>query len=203
MVLEREFYERDTLTVARDLLGRTIVHETSEGATAGIIVETEAYKGPEDKASHAYANLRTGRTEVQFGPKGHAYVYLIYGMYYCLNVASGEVPGKPEAILVRALEPVTGLKIMARRRIDVSDDRRPNLTNGPGKLCMAMGISTRQNGADLCASPLHIDAGVPMDKACIAQTARINVDYAEEWRYLRWRFLIHDSAFVSTRQQIS
>lgn len=201
--MEREFYERDTLTVARDLLGRAIVHETVEGATVGIIVETEAYKGPEDKASHAYANLRTGRTEVQFGPKGHAYVYMIYGMYYCLNVTSGEAAGKPEAILVRALEPVDGIKIMARRRKPVSEARLTNLTNGPGKLCMAMGISTQQNGADMCASPLYIDTGVPVDKARIAQTARINVDYADEWRDLRWRFIIEDSPFVSMRLRVS
>ena len=203
MVLEREFYDRDTLTVARDLLGRAIVHETAEGTTAGIIVETEAYKGPEDKASHAYANLRTKRTEVQFGPKGHAYVYMIYGMYYCLNVTSGEAPGKPEAVLVRALEPVGGIKIMARRRKAVSKARSVNLTNGPGKLCMAMGISSQQNGADMCASPLHIDAGAPVDKACIAQTARINVDYADEWRHLRWRFIIKDSPFVSMRHRLT
>jgi len=203
MVLEREFYDRDTLTVARDLLGRAIVHETVEGVTVGIIVETEAYKGPEDKASHAYANLRTKRTEVQFGPKGHAYVYMIYGMYYCLNVTSGEAPGKPEAVLVRALEPVGGIKIMARRRKAVSKARSVNLTNGPGKLCMAMGISSQQNGADMCASPLHIDAGVPVDKAYIAQTARINVDYADEWRHLRWRFIIKDSPFISMRHRLT
>ena len=112
MILERQFYERDTLIVAKELLGKFLVHETSEGVTSGKIVETEAYKGPEDKASHAYGNLRTGRTEVQFGPKGHAYVYLVYGMYYCFNVTSGRVPGKPEAILVRALEPVLGVEIM-------------------------------------------------------------------------------------------
>jgi DNA-3-methyladenine glycosylase len=94
---------------------------------------------------------------------------------------------------------MAGTEIMARRRKAVSEVRLANLTNGPGKLCMAMGISARQNGADMCASPLHIDAGVTVDKARMAQTARINVDYAEEWRYLRWRFLIGDSAFASTR----
>jgi DNA-3-methyladenine glycosylase len=183
MILKRRFYERETLTVAKELLGKQLVHETSEGVTIGKIVETEAYKGPEDKASHSYDNLRTTRTEVQFGLKGHAYVFQIYGMYYCLNVTGGSVPGKPEAILVRALEPVSGVEIMIERR-RLSKNRTINLTDGPGRLCMAMGISTRQNGADLCAKPLHIDAGVDVDPAEIVQTTRINVDYAGEWKGL-------------------
>jgi DNA-3-methyladenine glycosylase len=196
MILKIRFYERETLAVARGLLGKHLVHETSEGVTIGRIVETEAYKGPEDKASHAYGNLRTKRTEVQFGPKGHAYVFQIYGMYYCLNVTGGSVLGKPEAILVRALEPVSGVEIMMRRR-RLSKSRTSDLTNGPGRLCMAMGISTRQNGADLCAKPLHVDDGVSVDRADIVQTARINVDYAGEWKSLPWRFYLKDNDFVS------
>ena len=198
MILKRRFYERETLTVAKGLLGKQLVHETFERVTIGKIVETEAYKGPEDKASHSYDNLRTTRTEVQFGPQGHAYIFQIYGTYYCLNVTGGSVPGKPEAILVRALEPLSGVEIMIERR-RLSKNRTINLTDGPGRLCMAMGISTRQNGADLCAKPLHIDAGVDVDPAEIVQTTRINVDYAGEWKGLPWRLYLRDNDFVSKR----
>ena len=202
MILERQFYELEVLTVAKELLGKHLVREASEGVTIGKIVETEAYKGPEDKASHTFGNLRTDRTEVQFGPKGHAYVFQIYGMYYCLNVTGGRVPGKPEAILVRALEPVSGIEIMTKRR-RLSKIRASDLTNGPGKLCMAMAISTRQNGADLCAKPLHIDDGVKVDRADIVQTTRINVDYAGEWKSLPWRFYLQDNDFVSKQDSKS
>jgi len=184
------------LTVAKELLGKLLVHETSKGVTIGKIVETEAYKGPEDKASHAYGNLRTERTEVQFGPKGHAYVYQIYGMYYCFNVTGGTAPGKPEAILVRALEPVSGVEIMMRRR-KLSKSRASNLTNGSGRLCMAMGISTKQDGADLCEKPLYVDDGVNVDLADVVQTTRINVNYAGEWKSLLWRFYLRDNDFAS------
>jgi DNA-3-methyladenine glycosylase len=196
MILKRKFYERETLTVAGELLGELLVHETEEGATAGKIVETEAYLGPEDKASHAYGGLRTSRTEAQFGPKGHAYIYFVYGMYYCFNVTSGRIPEKPEAILVRALEPVSGVEIMKKRRA-LSKGRRINLANGPGKLCMAMGISTDQNGADLCSRPLHIDEGEKIRRAEIVQTTRINVDYAGEWKSTPWRFFVKNNAYVS------
>jgi len=197
MILKREFYERETLKVARELLGKLLIHETADGVTSGKVVETEAYMGPEDKASHAYGNLRTVRTEVQFGPKGHAYIYLVYGMYHCLNVTSGKVPGKPEAILVRALEPVSGIEIMMKRRM--ISEGAAKLANGPGRLCMAMGLSTKQNSVDLCAPPLHIDSGVHVAERDIVQTTRINVDYADDWKNLRWRFIIKNNAFVSRK----
>ena len=196
VILKRDFYERETLIVARELLGKFLVHETKEGTTVGKIVETEAYIGPEDMASHAYNSLRTKRTEVQFGPKGHAYVYQIYGMYFCFDVTSGRSLGKPEAVLVRALEPIDGVEIMIRRR-DVSGDLRANLTNGPSRLCMAMGITKRHDGTDLCIPPLYINSGVKVKKQHIIQTSRINVDYAEEWKRLPWRFFIKDNRFVS------
>jgi len=184
------------LTVAKELLGKFLVHEDAEGTTIGKIVETEAYIGPEDKASHAYNNLRTRRTEVQFGPKGHAYIYQVYGMYFCLNATSGSFVGKPEAILVRALEPIEGVDLMIRRRgSDAS--RIVGLANGPGKLCIAMGISKKQNGADLCVPPLCIETSVTVNEQQVIQTARVNVDYAEEWKRLPWRFLIKDNYFVS------
>jgi DNA-3-methyladenine glycosylase len=196
MILRREFYERDTLTVAKELLGKSLAHATSEGTTIGKIVETEAYIGPEDKASHAYDNLRTRRTEVQYGPKGHAYIYQIYGMYLCLNVTSGKLSGKPEAVLLRALEPLAGVEIMTKRRA-ITKRKVTNLTNGPGKLCMAMGISKKQNRADICVSPLRIENGSQLDDRYIVQTKRINVDYADEWKHRPWRFFIRNNDFVS------
>jgi DNA-3-methyladenine glycosylase len=196
VILKREFYERDTLTVAKELLGKLLVHENKEGTTIGRIVETEAYEGPEDKASHAYNNLRTERTEVQYGPKGHAYVYQIYGMYFCFDVTSGRLVGKPEAILVRALEPIDGLEVMMRRR-GVSNGQIANLTAGPCKLCAAMGISKKQNGVDLCVPPLRIETGGTRDERQIVQTGRVNIDYADKWKYLPWRFFIKNNAFVS------
>jgi DNA-3-methyladenine glycosylase len=196
MILKRSFYERDTLKVAKDLLGKLLIHETSEGTTAGKIVETEAYMGPEDKASHAYGNLRTRRTEAQFGPKGHAYIYFVYGMHYCFNVTSGTIPGKPEAILVRALEPVSGAELMKKRR-NLSNGNMTNLTNGPGKLCKAMGMSTKQNGIDLTVRPLHIDDEETVELSNIVETTRVNVDYADEWKNSPWRYCIKNNRFVS------
>jgi DNA-3-methyladenine glycosylase len=196
MILPREFYKREPLTVAKALLGKVVVHETSEGTTAGRIVETEAYMGPEDRASHAYGGLRTIRTETQFGAKGHAYVYLIYGMYYCFNVTVGEVPGKPEAVLMRALEPIEGAELMARRRL-AAKGNIVELTNGPSKLCAAMGISKKQNGADMCTPPFYILNAPPVPEEDIDAATRIGVDYAYEWKHKPWRFYIKNSPNVS------
>lgn len=198
VILKREFYERDTLTVAKELLGKLLVRETKVGTTIGKIVETEAYEGPEDKASHAYNNLCTERTEVQYGPKGHAYVYQIYGIYLCFDVTSGRLVGKPEAILVRALESMEGLGVMMSRR-GVSNGQIANLTAGPGKLCAAMGISKKQNGVDLCVPPLRIETGGTGDERQIVQTGRVNVDYADKWKYLPWRFFIKNNACIKAK----
>jgi DNA-3-methyladenine glycosylase len=202
MILERKFYERDPLVVAKELLGKILVHETPEGITSGMIVETEAYLGPEDKASHAYGNRRTGRTEIQFGPKGHAYVYLIYGMYYCFNVISGTIPGKPEAVFFRSIEPLEGIKLMKKRR-PAAKGKITNLTNGPSRLCMAMCITKKQNGTDLCLPPFYIkDDGVRVADGDIVQAARIGVDYADEWKTMLWRFYIKDNPFVSVKSKM-
>ncbi len=198
MILEREFYKRETLTVAKELLGKLFVHETAEGKTIGRIVETEAYMGPEDKASHAYGNLRTKRTETQFGEKGHAYIYLIYGMYYCFNVTSGKTLGKPEAVLLRALEPVTGIEVMMNRR-PKAKGKAVNLANGPSRLCMAMGLSKIQNGADMTSPLLHIDSGESVPESNIVHTTRIGVDYADKWKNTLWRFCIKDNPYVSVK----
>jgi DNA-3-methyladenine glycosylase len=119
-------------------------------------------------------------------------------MHYCFNVTSGIIPGKPEAILVRALEPVLGVDIMTKRR-DVSNPNITNLTNGPGKLCMAMSMSTKQNGVDLCVPPLHIDDEETVEKSNIVETTRVNVDYADKWKNSPWRYCIKNNAFVSKR----
>jgi DNA-3-methyladenine glycosylase len=199
MILPRNFYERDPLVVARELLGKTVVYETSEGVTSGRVIETEAYLGPEDKASHAFGNLRTKRTQTQFGPKGHAYVYLIYGMYCCFNVTSGAVHGKPEAVLFRALEPLEGIEVMMKRR-PKAKGKKENLANGPGKLCQALALTKALNGVDLTVPPFYIRYdGAKIPQGNIVQTTRIGVDYADEWKHEPWRFYIKDSSFVSKK----
>jgi len=186
----------DTITVAKSLLGKTLVHETGEGTTAGKIVETEAYRGPEDKAAHSFGGRKTARSEVMFGPKGHAYVYFIYGMYYCFNITSGSILGKPEAVLIRALEPVNGEDIMAKRRGNARE-KTVNLSNGPGRLCMAMGISREQNKMDLTVHPFFIQDASGIPSELIVETTRIGVDYAGEWKNKPWRFYIRGNRFVS------
>ena len=199
MILKREFYERDIFIVAKELLGKTVVHETPEGVISGKIVETEAYLGPEDKASHAYGGLRTGRTETQFGPKGHAYVYLIYGMYYCFNTTAGNIAGKPEAVFFRAIEPLSGIELMQKRRPTAKENVK-KLANGPSKLCMAMGLSKKQNNTDLCVPPFYIrDDSAAVAESDIVQTTRIGVDYADEWKKMPWRFFVKDNPYVSVK----
>jgi len=198
MILPRAFYQQDTVKVAKDLLGKILVHDSSQGKTAGRIVETEAYRGPEDKAAHSCGGRRSARNEVMFGEKGHAYIYFIYGMYYCLNVTAGHVPGKPEAVLIRALEPVVGQDIMTKRR-GARQAKAANLTNGPSKLCMAMDISKSQNKTDLTSPPLYIEDAPPVPKEDIVETTRIGVDYADEWKNRPWRFYIKRNSFVSAK----
>jgi DNA-3-methyladenine glycosylase len=197
MILKRSFYKQEVIEVATNLLGKILVHESADGTTEGRIVETEAYMGPEDEAAHSSGGRRTARNEVMYGSKGYAYVYFIYGLYYCLNVTAGDVAGKPEAVLLRALEPIAGEDIMAKRR-QSPEGKKANLTNGPSKLCMAMGISKIQNRADMTVPPLYIrDAPVPEED--IVKTTRIGVDYAGAWKDRHWRFYIKDNRFVSRK----
>src|SRR5713226_9388700 len=147
-VLQREFYARPAIEVARDCLGKILVH----GKSAGRIVETEAYLGVNDRAAHAWRGL-TDRTRVLFGPPGHAYVYFIYGMYECLNFVA-EPEGQAGCVLIRALEPVAGIQWMRRRRPTAR--RLEDLASGPGKLTLAMGITRKLNGADLTRSALQV-----------------------------------------------
>lgn len=200
-VVEASFYRRPAAELAPALLGLELVHETPEGLASGIIVETEAYQGPEDRGAHSFGGRRTARTEVMFGPAGHAYVFSIYGMHHCFNVVAAE-PGEPQAVLVRALEPRRGLALMARRR--GAGGHRPGrpgvLTGGPGRLCQALGITRGQYGLPLFdpASPLRIHyPRPPFMVAAVACGPRINIDYAGEWKDVPWRFWVAGNPHVS------
>lgn len=197
--LPREFYLQDTLAVARHLLGKLLVHDAQEGRTIGRIVETEAYQGPGDKAAHSYNNLCSKRTEIMYGPGGHAYVFQVYGMHHCFNVVTRPA-GSPQVVLIRALEPMDGLGLMARRRglKELTPSIERNLANGPGKLCQAMGINRELNGEDLCADRLYLaDDGAAIAETDVCQTPRINIDYAGEAKDYLWRFLVFDNPYVS------
>jgi DNA-3-methyladenine glycosylase len=191
--ISRTFYAQPTLAVARELLGKYLVRKHPDGKTVGRIVETEAYVGPKDLACHA-SRGRTARTEIMFGPAGFAYVYFIYGFYYCLNIVT-EKKDFPSALLIRAVEPLDGIEMMKVRR---RTETLHNLASGPGKLCQAFAIDKSLNGADVCAGVLYIeDRGEPSPK--ILATPRIGVDYAGKWKDKRWRFLIRGNGFVSKR----
>ena len=196
--LLREFYTRsDVLEVARDLLGKKLVVPNRNGArVAGIIVETEAYRGPQDRASHAYNGRRTRRTETMYGVGGTAYVYFVYGMYNQFNVVTN-VEDIPHAVLVRAVEPVEGLDIIRRRRAGRSEYE---LTSGPGRLCVAMGINRGLDNADLLGNRVWIEDGVSISPRQIARGPRVGIDYAEEWVTKPWRFWVRDNQFVSRIQ---
>ena len=184
------FYDRATDVVARELLGAVLECSTPEGTTRARIVETEAYLGPDDPACHAVAGL-TRRTEHLFGPPGFAYVYFIYGMYWCFNAVTRE-RGHGAAVLVRAVHPLDGLDLMRRRRPKVTRER--DLTNGPGKLCLAMGIVGGMSGESLREGPIIIRAGEPVVDGAVIVTPRIGITRAADWPL---RFLVRDDPFVS------
>lgn len=195
--LPREFYTRpDVLKVSRDLLGKLLVVPTANRKrVSGMIVEVEAYRGPEDRASHAFGGRRTKRTETMYQTGGVAYVYFVYGMYYQFNVVSN---GKdvPHAILVRALEPVEGIEFMRKRRYTHPDH---NLTNGPGKLCIAMGIDRELDGTDLLGNQVWLEDYQNIPSSKISKGPRVGIDYAEEWVDKPWRFWIEKNTYVSRR----
>ena len=181
--LTREFYTRDALTVAQELLGKVLVHRLEGQTLAGRIVEAEAYQGPEDRAAHSYAGRRTARTEVMFGPGGFAYVYHIYGMHCCMNVVASTT-GKPQAVLLRAVEPAPSWGGLLREAA------------GPGKLCQALSITRGCYGLDLCGDTLYLlDDG--FRPASVAQSRRIGIDYAGEARDYPWRFYLPGNPHVS------
>ena len=192
---EAEFFQRtDTLTAARDVLGKLLVVPDAQGnRVSGMIVEVEAYLGVEDKAAHSYGGRRTARNEVTYGAGGHAYVFFIYGMYYQLNFVLGPVD-HPHVLLIRAVEPVEGVETMRMRRGAMKDK---NLTSGPGKLCIAFGIDRSLNGADLSGEQIWIENYRRFSEAEIAVGPRIGIDYAEEFAEEPWRIWVKGNQFVS------
>jgi len=191
--LLRTFYQQPTEEVAKQLLGKFLIHRHADATLVGRIVETEAYLGPHDLACHA-AKGRTKRTDVMFGAAGHAYVYFIYGFYNMLNLVT-EAKDYPAAVLIRAVEPVRGIERMKQNR---RSDSLDNLASGPGKLCQAFAIDRSLNGADVCGKILYLeDRGEPTPK--FAATPRIGVDYAGKWKNKPLRFVVRDSKFASKR----
>jgi DNA-3-methyladenine glycosylase len=190
-VLPQEFYDRPTELVARDLLGAILECRTAAGVATGRIVETEAYVGEHDLACHAAAG-RTARTDPLYGAPGIAYVYFIYGMYWCFNAVT-RAAGEPSAVLVRALEPLTGLELMRERRGRASR-RDTDLTNGPGKICQALGIDGQLNRHSLQKPPLVIRRGIEVPRQAVTLTPRVGISRCADWP-LRW--FITDSPYVS------
>jgi len=180
--LPRKFYNRDTVTVAKELLGKYLVHQWKDKQQIGKIVEVEAYLGPHDLAAHS-AKGRTKRTEVMFGPPGHAYVYLIYGMYHCINAVT-EDEGHASAVLLRAIEPIQGITLR---------------TQGPGLLCKAMHITKQHNGMDLVGDHLFVGESSNQEIIKIIKRPRIGVDYAGHWAKRHLRFYIAGNKFVSKK----
>lgn len=193
MKIKREFYLRSALEVAPELLGLTLAHKSKEGITKGKIVEVEAYLGPLDAAAHSYKAPRSSRTIIQYGKGGYAYIYMIYGMYYCMNIVANKTD-IPEVVLIRALEPVDGIELMKARR---NTDKVRNLCSGPGKLCQAMGINKSHYGMDLCKGMLYLEQPETKEDIVIETSKRINIDYAKEAKDFPLRYTIKDNPFVS------
>jgi len=178
--LPRSFYDRDTVAVARDLLGKHLIHVSGGVERIGRIVEVEAYLGPHDLASHS-SRGRTARTGVMFGPPGHAYVYLVYGIHCCMNVVT-ERDGHASAVLIRAVEPVKNVE---------------GSTRGPGRLCKAMRIDRGRNGHDLISDDFHIADPASREPLSIVKRPRVGVDYAGKWARRLLRFYIRGNPFLS------
>lgn len=197
MKLARDFYlSENTIATARNLLGKLLVVPTETGEiVSGMIVETEAYLGAIDKACHSYKNRRTKRTETMFRIGGTAYVTLIYGMYFQFNVVVGEID-LPHAVLIRGVEPVSGIEIMRERRGTMKDQ---NLTSGPGKICVAFGIDASFNGADLLKGKVYLEKYKAFTHSQISAGKRIGIDYAEEFAEKEWRFWVKNNQFVSRK----
>lgn len=189
-ILPRSFYDRDTEIVAREMLGAIIESSTTDGTASAMIVETEAYIGEHDLACHAAAG-RTKRTTLLYGPPGFAYVYFIYGVHWCFNSVT-RAEGLPSAVLVRAVEPLSGESLMRERRGDKPGSI--DLTNGPGKLCEALGIDGTLNGVSLQRKPLVIREGRAVTSDEIETTPRIGISRAVDWPL---RYIIRGNPYVS------
>lgn len=201
--MSSDFFQLPTLVLAEKLLGMELVHETTNGRLAGKIVEVEAYKGPEDKAAHSYNNRYTKRTKVMYGQPGHVYLFRIYGMHLCFNIVTGPID-KPEAILIRALEPTVGVEQMIiNRKLTLHGKRHTSaiksLTNGPGKLSQALDFTIDHYGISLTEGPIYIREHETPHHDTIKTTPRINIDYAEEAADYPWRFIIADNPFLSKK----
>jgi DNA-3-methyladenine glycosylase len=190
--LARSFYSRSTLQVAQDIHGRVHLGDFDGRRLSGRIVETEAYVGPHDLACHA-SKGHTPRTSIMFGPAGYAYVYMIYGFYFCLNVVT-ERKGYPAAVLIRGVEPLENLDFM--RQLRNNPERDTNIASGPGKLCKAMSIDKRLNGEDLLGQTLWIEDR-KLDSGTILTSPRVGVDYAGEYKDKPWRFYLANNPHVS------
>lgn len=183
----REFFTRSTLQVARDLLGQRLVRLENDSRLSGLIIETEAYIGEQDQGCHAKAGL-TARTQVMFGPPGHAYVYFTYGMHWMLNFVT-EPESAPAAVLIRAIHPQEGLDVISARR---GKQPKKHWTDGPAKLCQALNIDGSYNGADLCAQKTHIfiEMGESIPDSSVTTGPRVGLNSVPEpWKSLPWRFL--------------
>lgn len=192
---DKFFVRTDTLRIARELLGKLLVVPGPRGQrVSGMIVETEAYLGEIDKAAHSFGGRRTARNEITYAEGGHVYVFFVYGMYYQLNLVTGLVD-HPHVVLIRAVEPVEGIELMRKRRGVMKDK---NLTSGPGKLCIALGINRDLNGEDLTESGrIWVEEYRTIKKTAVASGPRVGIDYAEEFIDMPWRFWIEGNAFVS------
>lgn len=204
MRLGLDFYNRDALTVARELLGKILVRKINGVVLKGKIVETEAYVGAIDKACHAYGGKRTNKTETLYGEPGITYVYSIYGMYYCLNLIC-EKKDVAAGVLIRGIEPLEKIEEMSKLRFekeyeDLSKYEKKNFSNGPSKLCMALGIDKRDNCINTISSEeIYVEESSIYENFEVVESKRIGIDYAEEARDFLWRFYIKDNKFISKK----
>ncbi|TGY44507.1 DNA-3-methyladenine glycosylase [Clostridium sartagoforme] len=203
MIIEKDFYQRDALTVAKEILGDYLVREVDGRRIKSIIVETESYIGASDKACHAYNYKKTERTKPLFEEGGIAYVYFIYGLYHCLNIVTN-IKDEPEAVLIRAVEPIDNLDYLSNVRFNKSYDeltksQKKNLTNGPSKLCTALNITKKENYMEFYKEGILYIESNPNKNFEIVETTRIGIDYAEEAKDFPWRFYIKDNMYVSKK----
>ena len=202
-ILKNDFFKRDTVEVAKSLIGKKIIRNISGNFFCAKIVETEAYLGLEDRACHSYGGRITDRNKTLYLPGGHVYVYLIYGMYDLLNIVTRDEE-HPEAVLIRGVEPLENLDGISKNRFgkayeELSTYQRKNLSNGPGKLSMALGINRSLNGKVLSKDYLYIGEGEEVPEKDLVITKRIGIDYAGEDANLPLRFCLRDNPYVSKK----
>jgi DNA-3-methyladenine glycosylase len=200
----REFFRQDAITIARGLLGKCLVRRYNDKEIITKIVETEAYMGIEDKAAHVFGDRRTERTEPLYQDGGHIYVYLIYGMYHCLNI-SANIEGIPQCVLIRAIEPISEINEISQNRYsknyeELTSYQKKNICNGPGKLCKALKVDKDLNFKDILGNELYIIDNKDLDEDFeIVESKRVNIDYAEEAKDYLWRYYIKDNKHVSKK----